>query len=67
MKMTVFDFAKKASLDSDEIPVEVRDKDGNLIEKGKSLWYYAAHGGLALSMPIHAITICRDVIIIRVK
>lgn len=37
MKMTVFDFAKKASLDSDEIPVEVRDKDGNLIEKGKSL------------------------------
>ncbi len=66
-KITALDFVKKVSLDSDDIPVEIRDAEGILIAAEKNLWLYAVHGGLELDRKIRSITVRRDVIIIRVQ
>lgn len=67
MKMTVLDFVKKADCGGDDIPVEIRDASEKLIASGKSLYQYAAHGGLELECPLRSVTIHRDVIILHVK
>lgn len=66
MKMTVLDFAKKANLDGDDIPVEVMD-GGKLVAKAKSLYQYAAHGGLEMERLLRSVTIRRNVIILHAK
>lgn len=67
MKMTVLDFAKKADCGGDDIPIEVRDVGEKLIAAGKSLYQYAAQGGLELECPLRSVTIRRDVIVLHIK
>ena len=65
--MKVIDFVKKVNHDSGNIPVAVKCGISQTLATSKSLWHYAAHGGMELDRKINSITICKDRIIIYVK
>ncbi|NBK77333.1 hypothetical protein D5272_01690 [bacterium D16-76] len=65
--MKIIDFVKKVNHDSEDIPIEVKCGISEMLATDKSLWHYAAHGGLELERKVSSITIRKDKITIYVK
>lgn len=64
--MRVLDWCKVFSPQSDSIPVEVRSKV-EVVARGKSCYWYAAHGGLELERKISSVAVGKELIVIHIK
>lgn len=66
-RITVVEFALRVTPDSDNIPVKIVDRTGNVIGKAESLYKLASKGAVGIQeRKLAGVTIKQDEIIVRV-